>query len=221
MKKYISYILVVLFTLASSNLVEAGSKNTVKFVTLGNCSVCKARIEGAVNTLPGIDSVLWDSKGKVTNVTYDATLTDVYTIMKKIAEVGDDNEWYQATDFVYNNLESCCKYSRTIDYSNIKIGYLSLMGLWMGVNDTKGIANSISVEPNIITNGELNLIVNYDFPDNFNIDIFSLDGVQVISRNITGTADSRLDISTLAKGYYIIIISDKKGILTNSKFLIL
>jgi periplasmic mercuric ion binding protein len=219
MKNYISYFLIALFTFASSNLVEAGTKNTVKFTTLGNCSICKNRIESAIKTLSGIDDVLWESETKVTNVTYDESLTDIYTIMKKVAEVGDDNEWYRADDIVYDNLTSCCKYSRTIDYSKVKIGYLSLMGLWMGVNDTKGFTNSISVEPNIITNGELNLNINNDYPDNFKISIFTLDGVQVISKNITGTTNSRLDISSLSKGYYIIIISDNKGILTNSKFL--
>ena len=90
---------------------------TVAFGTLGNCSICKDRIEGAVKQVPGVISVSWKIISDVTTVTYDSTVTDVYIIMHVIANVGHDTEWFPAPDSAYNLLKgTCCEYQRTNNY---------------------------------------------------------------------------------------------------------
>jgi len=221
MKRYIAYSLICFFAYFFPLHVDAGSHISVRFITSGNCSICKDRIENAVKTLSCIDFVFWEQNNQVTDVSFDQSNIDIYTIMKKIAEVGDDTEWYRSSDIVYNELPSCCKYKRVIDYSNVKIGYLSLMDLWVSVDDTKNNDSHISISPNVIINGTLNITNSGKNLNNFNVDIYSLDGIHVYSKNINSFTESRMDISSIPKGYFIVILSDMKGIVYTSKILLL
>lgn len=85
----------------------------------GNCGSCKKRIENAVKTFPSA-SGNWDVLTKVLTLTYDSTQTSKEAIMKKIAEVGHDNELFTAEDSVYENLPGCCLYDREMDWDNIE-----------------------------------------------------------------------------------------------------
>ena len=105
---------------------------TIYFPVLGNCYLCQLRIEEAVNNLDGIESVNWSYDTKITTVTYDDGVTDAYEMMHAISAVGHDTEWYPAPDSAYYTLVgTCCEYERTNDYTNVQIGYLSLMDLWV------------------------------------------------------------------------------------------
>jgi len=83
--------------------------DTVK--VLGNCDMCKARIENAVKS-EGATSALWSADTKLLVVSYDPSKTSIDNLLKKIAAVGHDNEKYRADDKVYNTLPACCKYER-------------------------------------------------------------------------------------------------------------
>ncbi len=78
---------------------------------LGNCSMCKARIEKAALEA-GADKAAWDAKTQKLVVAYDPSKTDTDSLSKKLASVGHDTEKYKAPDDVYEKLPACCHYER-------------------------------------------------------------------------------------------------------------
>ena len=115
--KTVKLILVTFFAV----LVVAGcnSQNQNKKVTskteeikvLGECGMCKDRIEEAMK-VDGIAEAVWNQETKLLRVTYNPALITVDDIQKKIAAVGHDTEKYRADDAVYASLPGCCHYER-------------------------------------------------------------------------------------------------------------
>jgi len=91
------------------------AKEENQFFVRGNCSSCKARIE-KVATTAGADSATWDAETQMVTLNFNASKTSADLILKKIAEVGHDNEKFQAKDNVYANLPSCCLYDRKLPF---------------------------------------------------------------------------------------------------------
>ena len=85
----------------------------------GNCISCKNRIENAVKTFPSANGT-WDVLTKVLTLIYDPNQTSKEAIMRKIAEVGHDNELFTSENTIYENLPACCLYDREIDWENIE-----------------------------------------------------------------------------------------------------
>ncbi len=75
----------------------------------GLCSMCKARIEKAALSVDGVQKAEWSIKTHKLTLTY-ASNVDPKVVLKKIADVGHDNEMYKASDEAYNALPSCCHY---------------------------------------------------------------------------------------------------------------
>jgi periplasmic mercuric ion binding protein len=90
---------------------SSGQQKTESFKVWGNCDLCKARIEKAVNS-EGASSADWNTKTKLLTVTFDPSKTSVDAFCKKLASVGHDTEKYRADDKAYNALDACCKYER-------------------------------------------------------------------------------------------------------------
>lgn len=113
MKTGLKYaIILLLFAMGKAN--AQSSKKTVDNVTvLGNCEMCKARIEKA-GKKKGETSVQWNEKSKAANITYDPSKQTIDDILKRIAQAGYDNEKYLAPDEAYAKLPECCKYVRTL-----------------------------------------------------------------------------------------------------------
>lgn len=88
---------------------------TVK--VLGNCGMCKTRIENAVKEIPTAQGT-WDLESKILTVNYQQDQTSIEEILQKVAQVGHDNELYLAQDEVYEKLHTCCLYDRTIEISD-------------------------------------------------------------------------------------------------------
>src|SRR5690606_34269051 len=108
--------------LYTRDLQESVTENQIMTETIkvrGNCGSCKKRIENAVKTFPSA-SGNWDVLTKVLTLTYDPNQTSKEAIMRKIAEVGHDNELFTAEDSVYENLPGCCLYDREMDWDNIE-----------------------------------------------------------------------------------------------------
>jgi copper chaperone CopZ len=217
MKLYILLIAIGVLIIGASLSSKADSTETMKFITSGNCIVCEGRIEENVKKLAGITYVYWDSKAKVTTVTFDTTKMDIYTIMKKIASVGHDTEWFKGDDAYYTKqlIGTCCEYPRTIDYSTAKVGYLSLMDKWVSVN---------TIEPNKINlyssnNGNL---LNYNitgFENNsISITIYSLLGDEVyISSNVKPNGE--IDLSQFPVGTYIVTMANQNKTVFTQKII--
>lgn len=91
------------------------SKEENEFYVKGNCESCKARIEKAAKEA-GADSAEWNAKKQMVTLNFDPKKTSSDKILKKIAEVGHDNEKYKSNDKTYKNLPSCCLYDREIPF---------------------------------------------------------------------------------------------------------
>lgn len=79
----------------------------------GNCSSCKKRIEKAALDA-GVKRAVWDAETQTLNVDFNQNITSKEKILKKIAEVGHDNEMFNTTEEVYKNLPACCLYDRSL-----------------------------------------------------------------------------------------------------------
>jgi hypothetical protein len=114
-KYFVATILAVVISLNSfsqdnKQVNKAGIKTeTVK--VLGNCEMCKARIEKAAKDANALKAE-WNIDSKLLSITYDPTKTSLDKICRKIAAAGHDNDKAKAEDKAYNNLPGCCKYER-------------------------------------------------------------------------------------------------------------
>jgi len=91
------------------------SKKENEFYVKGNCESCKARIEKAAKDA-GADSAEWNAETQTVILNFDPEKTSSDKILKKIAEVGHDNEKYKSNDNTYKNLPACCLYDREIPF---------------------------------------------------------------------------------------------------------
>ena len=117
--KAIKYIILALFAFSASVNAQVPTHDhsqmtTVKTDTLkvlGNCDMCKSRIESTVES-EGANQAVWNASTKLLVVSYNPSKTNVDKLMKKLAAAGHDNEKYRADDKVYNSLPACCRYER-------------------------------------------------------------------------------------------------------------
>ncbi len=104
--------LFALFILASCGSPEnTGNFQTTEFKVLGNCDMCKKRIESSVKDVKGVNSAEWDVDKKMIKVQHDS-LTSINDLHLKIAAAGHDTEIQTAKDEAYKSLHVCCQYKR-------------------------------------------------------------------------------------------------------------
>lgn len=89
------------------------SKSENEFFVKGNCESCKARIEKAARSA-GAKSAEWNAEKQTVILNFDPSTTSADKILKKIADVGHDNEKYKTSDDIYKKLPGCCLYDRDI-----------------------------------------------------------------------------------------------------------
>jgi periplasmic mercuric ion binding protein len=113
-------IIIILFLLIGFSSTQALAQKTVKtsFKVYGNCGMCKARIETALDRT-GIKMAAWDSKTKNLDIVYNPKKISEDKIHALIAEVGHDTDKAKASAEVYSKLPFCCLY-RDHDHSGIK-----------------------------------------------------------------------------------------------------
>ena len=75
----------------------------------GNCVMCKARIEKALD-YKGIKKAQWDTKTKELQVVYNSDKISEQKIHEIIASVGHDTDKVKAKEEVYASLPFCCLY---------------------------------------------------------------------------------------------------------------
>jgi copper chaperone CopZ len=100
--------ILLLFTNASAQIKNSVT-DTVKIY--GNCGMCKAKIEKAVNQ-KNISQAEWNEETGIAVITFDAAKTSKDLILKRISLVGYDSDLFKAPDAVYNKLPGCCRYDR-------------------------------------------------------------------------------------------------------------
>ena len=84
---------------------------SVKIKTSAQCESCKARIEKALSSEPGVQSSNLDVKTKVITVNYVPTTTNPDKIKTAISKTGYDADNVKADLASYNKLPGCCKKS--------------------------------------------------------------------------------------------------------------
>ena len=102
-------------TILKKEISEKSTKKDNQFFVRGNCSSCKARIEKTAANA-GAESSTWDAETQMVTLNIDPSKVSYDEILKKIAEVGHDNEKFLAKDEVYKNLPDCCLYDRKLPF---------------------------------------------------------------------------------------------------------
>lgn len=115
--KALSYIITTcLILLSTLSFAQIKNAKTETAKVNGNCGTCKRTIEKAGN-VKNEAQVVWDADNQRASITYDTEKTSMDTVLKRIAQVGYDNEKYLAPDNVYANLHDCCQYERKLKRS--------------------------------------------------------------------------------------------------------
>jgi hypothetical protein len=108
--KQIMIVALMLLTITQSHAQINNAKiETVKIY--GNCGMCKSKIDKA-GSQKNISEVVWNKDTKIATLTYDAKKTNQEEILKKIALVGYDSDFFLAPDKAYSSLNGCCQYDR-------------------------------------------------------------------------------------------------------------
>ena len=100
----------LVFALVMSLNVSAQKKADIVFGVSAVCGMCEDRIEAAYD-VKGIIIADYDLEKKTLHVVYETKhYPDVLDIHRIASNVGHDTDLVQASDEVYENLHSCCKY---------------------------------------------------------------------------------------------------------------
>jgi copper chaperone CopZ len=219
-RKFIPAFFLVFFFCVSL-IAQNGPSMTIYFTTLGNCGICQNRIQNAVKNLPGVDSAYWNIPKKQTTVTYDESVTNPYTILHAIANVGHDNEWFRAPDSAYNLLiGSCCEYQRTIDYDTVKVGYLGMMGIWIyPLGFQKKEQSALLVYPTI-GNGIFRVAARGSVvPSAYDLYVYSMNGLKVLTGKFIPETGNSIDLRSFPTGEYLVVLSDKNRIISSTRLI--
>ncbi len=82
------------------------------FKVSGNCEMCKSTIEKAASSLTGVNLAEWSTETKEIHLSYNKDKVNLSEIHKAIANAGYDTEKETASQEAYENLPSCCQYTR-------------------------------------------------------------------------------------------------------------
>jgi mercuric ion binding protein len=111
MKSFLTFCFLAfsLFTFAQ----DKPSKNEkANLEVLGNCGMCKDRIEKAAISVKGVKYASWDIPSGQLRLVYNGLKTNLDSIEKQIAASGHDSEQHKATVEIYDQLPACCQYVR-------------------------------------------------------------------------------------------------------------
>jgi len=110
MKKFIALFLFII-----SATVSAQNNKKSNFEVIGNCEICKKRIEKAALSLRGVKMATWNIPSNILSVTYNSNKILLDQIQSTIANVGHDTSKFKAPDNVYSELPMCCIYERKLN----------------------------------------------------------------------------------------------------------
>jgi len=78
----------------------------------GNCGMCKARIDKAVQGIAGVAMAALNVDTKMLQVEFAEGQTSLDAIEKVVASVGHDTKNHKANENTYDGLPGCCQYER-------------------------------------------------------------------------------------------------------------
>ena len=108
MKKILFILLLV--PVFSFSQEEKSKTSRAQFTVLGQCEMCKDRIEKATFKIKGVKYSSWSIPKNKLSIIYKSNKISLNDIKNQIAETGHDTDEVLATDEAYENLHHCCKY---------------------------------------------------------------------------------------------------------------
>ena len=108
MKKILFILLLI--PIFSFSQEEKSKTSRAQFTVLGECEMCKDRIEKATFKVKGVKYSSWSIPKNKLSIIYNSNKVSLNDIKKQIAETGHDTDEILATDEAYENLHHCCKY---------------------------------------------------------------------------------------------------------------
>ncbi|MFE7088474.1 heavy-metal-associated domain-containing protein [Sphingobacterium spiritivorum] len=104
--------MIAIVALTMFGTAALAQSKTEKIKVLGNCGMCKKRIEASLKD-EAITNADWDKNSKILTVTYNSNKINSQTIQQKIANAGHDTPQVKAKNEIYDKLPGCCQYDRT------------------------------------------------------------------------------------------------------------
>lgn len=108
-----SGLVLALISLSSSSFAQIKNGKSAKVKVYGNCEMCEATIEKAINQ-KNLAFGDWNRDSKILTVQYDGAKTDLKKLLRKVAQAGYDNQYFTAPDNAYQQLPQCCQYKRPV-----------------------------------------------------------------------------------------------------------
>ena len=114
MKKNITLILLFFLVINSTSAQIFNNKKYIEetFEVLGNCDMCKKKIQNAAIKLRGVKKAIWSTEEQRLTIKYNPEKISLEKIKHSIADEGYDTDDIKATQEAYDNLHYCCKYKR-------------------------------------------------------------------------------------------------------------
>ena len=94
---------------------QINNKRENEYYVRGNCVSCKTRIEKAAKDA-GAANAEWSAENQSVILEFDSSKTTAEKILKKIADVGHDNELFLTSAETHSKLPQCCIYDRTVPF---------------------------------------------------------------------------------------------------------
>ena len=94
------------------------AENKQQFYVKGNCESCIERIESTAIAM-GATSASWEPQSQTLSVEFNPAAFSADNLLRKLAEVGHDNEKYKTKDEVYVALPQCCLYDRASAFPEV------------------------------------------------------------------------------------------------------
>ena len=111
MKPFIIFCFIV-FSMFSYSQDKPSKNEKTSIEVLGNCGMCKARIEKAAFTVKGVKHASWDIPSGQLRLIFNGLKTNLDLIEMQIAAFGHDTENHETTVEIYDRLPACCQYVR-------------------------------------------------------------------------------------------------------------
>ncbi|MEH0153953.1 heavy-metal-associated domain-containing protein [Limibacter armeniacum] len=108
-KTFALILFVAIATISNNAQAQDKKKVTTEFKVLGNCEMCKERIETALD-VPGVSFAYWDKETKMLKVTYRTNKVTEEELHALVAKVGHETETNKPTKESYQKLPHCCRY---------------------------------------------------------------------------------------------------------------
>ena len=104
-------LLIIIFLFAYFSVPVFGQSKivTANIKVYGNCTMCKKRIETALDH-KGIKQAVWNTKTKNLAVVFNSSKITEQQIHEIVAAAGHDTDKVKATDDAYATLPFCCLY---------------------------------------------------------------------------------------------------------------